>query len=66
MKEKNDDVAKIERICNELNVSIIIAINYNEFKKICKKNNLQLFVFQYNNINVQITIVIVILNKKMK
>ena len=37
MNKKNDDVAKIERIRNELNVSIIIAIDYNEFEKICKK-----------------------------
>ena len=30
VKKKNDDVAKIERIHNELNVSIIIAIDYDK------------------------------------
>ena len=45
MNEKNDNVTINERIRNELNVSIIIAIDYNKFAKICKKNNLQLFVF---------------------
>ena len=45
MNEKNDDVAKNEQIRNGLNVSIIIAIDYDKFEKICKKNNLQLFVF---------------------
>ena len=64
VNEKNNDVAKIERIRNKLNVSIIIAIDYDEFEKICKKDNLQSFVFQYDNINVQITIVTVISNKK--
>ena len=45
MNEKNNNVAKIKRIRNELNVLIIIVIDYDEFEKICKKNNLQLFVF---------------------
>ena len=63
MKEKNDDVAEIERIRNELNVSTIIAIDYNDLEKICKQNNLQLFVFQYDNVSAQITIVIAISNK---
>ena len=39
MNEKNDYVAKSERIYNELNVSIIIAIDYDEFEKICKKES---------------------------
>ena len=64
MNEKNDDVAKNERIRNELNVSIIIAIDYDKFEKICKKGNLQLFVFQYDNINDRITVVTAISNKK--
>ena len=51
MNKKNDNVAKIERIRNELNVLIKIAIDYNKFKKICKENNLQSFVFQYDDIN---------------
>ena len=54
---------KIGRIRNELNVSIIIAIDYDEFEKIWKKNILQLFVFQYNNINAQIRIVTFIKKK---
>ena len=54
VNEKNDEIAKNKRICNELNVAIIITINYDELEKLCKKNNLQLFVFQYDNINVQI------------
>ena len=45
MNEKNDNVVNEKRNRNELNVSIIIAINSNKFKKIYKKNNLQLFVF---------------------
>ena len=45
MNEKNDNVTNIKRIRDELNVSIIIVIDYNKFKKICKKNNLQSFVF---------------------
>ena len=49
--EKNDDVAMNEQICNEINVSNIIAINYDEFEKLCRKDNLQTFVFQYDNIN---------------
>ena len=52
MNERNDNVAKIKRIRNEWNISIIIAINYKKFEKICKKNNCQLFVFQYDNISV--------------
>ena len=39
--------------------SIIINL-----KKFVKKNSLQLFVFKYDKINAQITIMIVILNKK--
>ena len=35
MNEKNDNVAKNKRIRNELNVSIIIAIDYDKLKKIC-------------------------------
>ena len=64
MNEKNDDIAKSERIRNELNVSIIIAIDYDEFEKICKKDNLQSIVFQYDNINNKITMIIVISDKK--
>ena len=45
MNEKDEDIAKNERIRNESNVSIIIAIDYDEFEKIYKKNSLQLFVF---------------------
>ena len=52
MNEKNDNIAKFESIRNILNVSIIIAIDYEEFKKICIQNNLALFIFQYNIINV--------------
>ena len=63
MNKRNDDVAKKEQIGNALNVSIIFAIYYDEFEKICKKNNLQLFVFQYDNINNKITIVTIISKK---
>ena len=49
--EKNDDVTMNERIRNEINVSNIIAIDYDEFEKLCKKDNLQTFVFQYDNIS---------------
>ena len=44
VKEKNNDVAKIERIYNELKVSIKNAIDYDKFEKISKNINLQLFV----------------------
>ena len=63
VNERNDDVAKYKRICNKLNVSIIIEIDYDKFEKICKKNNFQLFVFQYDNISDKIAIVIAILKK---
>ena len=43
--ERNDDVTMNERIRNEINVSNIIAIDYDEFKRLCKKNNFQSFVF---------------------
>ena len=66
MNEKNDDIAINEQIRNEINVSNIIAINYDKFKRLCKKDNLQLFVFQYNNINVKITMMTIILNNKNK
>ena len=39
-------------------------MQHDEFEKICKKNNLQLFVFQYDNINDQITMITIISNKK--
>ena len=45
-----------KQIRNEIHVSNIIAINYDEFEKLCKKDNLQLFVFQYDNINAKITV----------
>ena len=40
-----------KRIRNERNVSNIVAIDYDEFEKLCKKDNLQAFVFQYDNIS---------------
>ena len=43
--EENDDVTMNERNRNEINVSNIIAIDYDEFEKLCKKDNLQTFVF---------------------
>ena len=64
VNQKNDNVAKNERNRNKLNVFIIIAIDYDEFEKICKNNNLQLLVFQYDNISDKVTIVISISNKK--
>ena len=53
-----------ERIRNEINVSNIIAIDYDEFEKLCKKNNLQTFVFQYDNINAKITVMTTIFDEK--
>ena len=43
-----------ERIRNEINVSNIIAIDYDEFERLCRKDNLQAFVFQYDNISVTV------------
>ena len=43
MKKKNDNVTKNEQIRNTLNVSIIMNL-----KKFVKKNDLKLFVFQYD------------------
>ena len=53
-----------ERIRNERIVSNIIAMNYDKFEKFCKKNNLQLFVFQFDNISARITMITTIFNKK--
>ena len=41
-----------EQTRNEINVSNIVAIDYDEFEKLCTKDNLQAFVFQYDNISV--------------
>ena len=49
--ERNDNVTMNERIRNKINVSNIIAIDYDEFEKLCRKDNLQAFVFQYDNIS---------------
>ena len=62
--KRNDDIAINKQIRNEINVSNIIAIDYNEFEKLCKKDNLQSFVFWYNNISVKITIMTTIFDKK--
>ena len=67
--EKNDNVVMNEQIRNEINVSNIIAIDYNKFEKLCRKNNLQSFVFKYDNISANITVMTIIFdvkNKKMK
>ena len=53
-----------ERIRNKINVSNIIAIDYDEFEKLCRKDNLQAFVFQYNNISVKITVMTTIFDEK--
>ena len=53
-----------ERIRNEINVSNIIAIDYNEFEKLCRKDNLQTFVFQYNDISAKITMMTTIFDEK--
>ena len=62
--ERNDDFTINERICNEINVSNIIAIDYDEFERLCRKNNLQAFVFQYDNISAMITVMTTIFDEK--
>ena len=56
--ERNDDIAMSKQIRNEINVSSIIAIDYDEFKRLCKKDNLQTFIFQYDNINATVMTII--------
>ena len=55
-----------ERIRNKINVSNIIAIDYDEFEKFCIKDNLQTFVFQYDNVNAKITVMTIISDEKNK
>ena len=55
-----------KRIRNEINVSNIIAIDYNEFEKLCRKDNLQAFVFQYDNINFKITVITIVFDEKIE
>ena len=64
--ERNDNVAMNKQIRNEINVSNIIAIDYNEFKQLRNVNNLQSFVFQYDNIIVKITVMTIIFDEKDK
>ena len=62
--EKNDNVTMNERIRNKINVSNIIAIDYDEFEKLCRKDDLQTFVFQYDNISAKITVMTTIFDEK--
>ena len=66
----NEEIKKIktmsERTRNKINISNIIAIDYDEFEKLCKENNLQTFLFQYDNISAKITVITTIFDEKMK
>ena len=62
--KKNDDVAMNEQICNEINVLNIIAIDYDEFDRLCRKDNLQLFMIQYDNISAKIIVMTTIFDEK--
>ena len=62
--KKNDDIAMNEQIRNEINVTNIMTIDYDEFKKLCKKYSLQAFVFQYDNISA--TMMTIIFDEKDK
>ena len=53
-----------QRIRNKINVSNIVAINYDKFERLCRKDNLQAFIFQYNNISA--TVMTIIFDEKEK